>query len=217
MKSNQSSTVAPSPVWSVPATTWPDIVGRYVSFVQVPSWRATVKADGSEKSGCLEPDAAHRLSVGMSRVVEAMARRRGTPSTRLRARIEDLAELAGLVSRNVARVDRCPAKLHWHFQRAYLLNNTGYRCEYCHRTAFGVFGEAVGTESRRTLRFEIDHRITRRRLKNARQFDANNLVAACRSCNTIKGEMSEERFLRELESLAVGFVRSRGLSGVGPS
>jgi hypothetical protein len=30
---------------------------------------------------------------------------------------------------------------------------------------------------------------------------ANNLVVACRSCNTIKGEMTEERFSAELRSL----------------
>jgi hypothetical protein len=48
-------------------------------------------------------------------------------------------------------------------------------------------------------------------LDDPERFDAENLVVACRSCNTIKAEMSEEHFLRELESLALGFLRSRGV------
>jgi hypothetical protein len=73
---------------------------------------------------------------------------------------------------------------------------------YCGRTAWGVYAEASTGGKRRTLRFEVDHRTTRRRLADPKQFDAANLVAACRSCNVIKGEMSEVAFRQELASLA---------------
>ena len=53
--------------------------------------------------------------------------------------------------------------------------------------------------------------VTRRRLTDPERFDPRNLVAACRSYNTIKAEMSEERFLRELGSLVLGYVSSRGV------
>jgi 5-methylcytosine-specific restriction endonuclease McrA len=89
-----------------------------------------------------------------------------------------------------------------HLQRAFLLNKGSYTCFYCRRTAWGVYAEESGEATRRTLRFEVDHRRTRRRLPDASRFDAENLVAACRSCNVIKGEMLEQRFLRELKSLS---------------
>ena len=43
--------------------------------------------------------------------------------------------------------------------------------------------------------------------------DAKNLAIACRSCNTIKGEMTEGRFHSELTSLAAAVVRMNGQSG----
>jgi 5-methylcytosine-specific restriction endonuclease McrA len=76
---------------------------------------------------------------------------------------------------------------------------------YCGRTAWGVYSEKAGAEPPRTLRFEIDHRTPRRKMAGVD--DSNNLVVACRSCNTIKGEMTEERFLAELRSLAAAADR----------
>jgi len=101
------------------------------------------------------------------------------------------------------RSNRCPKRLYSHFQRAFLLNQFAYTCTYCRRTAWGVFAEINTGEPSPTLRFEIDHRITRRRLEQANHDDFDNLVVACRSCNTIKGEMEEGRFLLELNSLAL--------------
>jgi len=114
----------------------------------------------------------------------------------------DLKELWRRRGRHIPRSERCPSKLQAHFQRAFLLDATCYTCPYCRRTAWGVYAEDCGSEPRRTLRFEVDHRITRRRLKDPDQFDPKNLVAACRSCNVIKAEMPEGRFLFELASLS---------------
>jgi hypothetical protein len=211
MKNVLSSTVVPDPAWEQPASTWLEVIDRYVSFVQVPAWRASVKRDGSERSPCLSAAPAHGLEMRMRRILEAVASRRGVQVKGLLAVKDDLLDLSRLAGREIPRADRCPAKLHWHFQRSYLLNAAGYRCEYCRRSAWDVYAEDTGKEPRRTLRFELDDRITRRRLDDPGRFDPENLVAACRSCNTIKAEMSEGRFLRELESLALGFVRSRGV------
>jgi 5-methylcytosine-specific restriction endonuclease McrA len=71
-----------------------------------------------------------------------------------------------------------------------------------------VYGEVAEGEPRRTLRFEVDHRTTRRRLAHPEVFDPKNLVVACRSCNTIKAELPERRFTSELESLAAAVHRA---------
>lgn len=214
MKTVSVSPVVPDPAWGLPAKTWVDVIDRYVLFVQVATWRASVKRDGSERAPCLSAAAADSLRTRMRGVVERLADRRGVALKRLDAVRDDLLELSGFAGRHIPRAERCPAKLHWHFQRAYLFNDQGYRCRYCGRSAWEVYEEGTGNEARRTLRFEIDHRITRRRLDDPHRFDPDNLVAACRSCNTIKAEMPEERFLQELASLALGFVKSKGGSGV---
>jgi hypothetical protein len=96
-----------------------------------------------------------------------------------------------------------------HLQRAYLFNAAGYTCLYCRGSAWDVYAEENGTERPRTLRFEIDHRTTRRRLPDRKGFDPRNLVVACRSCSTIKAEMLKSRFMRELESLTSAVSRKR--------
>lgn len=94
------------------------------------------------------------------------------------------------------RIDRCPRWL-WHLWRAIVLNRDGYTCRYCGRTAWEVYAE-----QRRTLRFELDHSRAKSRLKMRDDFEIGNIVAACRSCNVMKGQMEESAFLAELESLA---------------
>ena len=203
MAHTNSEGVGPSRDWQVPAATWPEIISRYVAFVQVPTWRATVKSDGSEKTGCISAEDATKIGEQMSRMVERLfsGHRRHSPSKR------DLARIAKRQGRHISRNRRCSRKLAFHLQRALLLNAAGYTCFYCCRTAWGVYVEAAEGEPRRTLRFEIDHRTTRRRLPDPRAFDPDNLVVACRSCNTIKGEMQESRFRRELQSLASAVCR----------
>jgi hypothetical protein len=210
MRNRRIQNSRPLPSWEQPVEKWLGALDRYVAYLQTPAWRATVKRDGSEKPTCLSSAAACLVQTRMKAVLDAMARRRSVSVASLAPAIEDLVELSRLIGRHVPRADRCPSRLHWHFQRAYLLNQAGYRCRYCGRTAWGVYAQG-SSKMRRTLRFEVDHRITRRRLKQPTEFDLSNLSAICRSCNVIKAEMPEDRFLEELESLAASYCRSRNV------
>jgi 5-methylcytosine-specific restriction endonuclease McrA len=126
-----------------------------------------------------------------------------------RAADRDVRLLFDRQGRHVSK-DVCRSKaVGVHVWRAFLLNRAGYTCLYCRRTAWGVYEEDAGSEPPRTLRFEVDHRTTRRPLQDPNGFDLQNLVIACRSCNTIKAEMAETRFRRELRSLASAVWDSR--------
>jgi len=138
----------------------------------------------------------------MLRVANVLASKRGLEPSRCRPARSDLDQLLKCAGHGIDKEQRCSVRLHWHFQRALLLSEAGYTCAYCRRSAWSVLAEGAAGQPRRTLRFEIDHQTTRRRLKDRNRFDAQNLVIACRSCNTVKAEMTMERFLIELKSLA---------------
>ena len=199
MAKSRTSRVVPDPAWATPAATWREAIEKYTVFLQVPTWRASVKPGGEEKATCLSASDAEDLRDQMQR---AMARVGGAERWNARSSLDDLAELWHRRGRSHPRAERCPSKLQTHFQRAFLLNASGYACPYCRRTAWGVYAEECGSAPRRTLRFEVDHRITRRRLTDPDRFDPKNLVAACRSCNVIKAEMREDSFLLELACLS---------------
>ena len=199
MLKNRTPTVVPDPAWATPAAAWRAVIERYTAFLRIPTWRASVKRGGGEKATCLSAREAEELRDQMLR---ALARARRTELSEARPGIEDLEELWRRRGRSTPRSERCPSRLQTHFQRAFLLNASGYTCPFCRRTAWGVYAEECEGATRRTLRFEVDHRITRRRLSDPDRFDAKNLVAACRSCNVIKAEMLEDKFLFELASLS---------------
>lgn len=205
MTARSAVTIGPVPEWGRPAKHWLAIVERYVTYLQVPAWRVNAfTKKGADTRPCIPAAEAEILRKKMLRVVEGIARRSSTSVSECVARAEHLAELLNFQGRHV-KTDRCPKKVFDQLQRAFLLDASGYTCTYCDRTAWGVWGEKAGTELPRTLRFEIDHRTPRRKL--AGDGPANNLVVACRSCNTIKGEMTEERFFAELMSLTAAMHR----------
>jgi hypothetical protein len=207
MAKQHAPKVVPDPAWATPAPSWREVIERYTTFLQVPTWRASVKRGGEEKATCLSASEAEGLKEQMLRALE---RAGDAERTKAKSSPDDLAELWRQRGRMTPRSKRCPSKLQAHFQRAFLLDASGYACPYCRRTAWGVYAEECGRAPRRTLRFEVDHRITRRRLTDPDQFDAKNLVAACRSCNVIKAEMLEDSFLLELASLSRAVNGSRG-------
>ena len=180
-------------------------------------WRARAPgSDGKEPSSCVPAQEAARLKNTMLRIAFLLATKRRLEPSHCRPERSDLAELLKSSKRGVRRDERCSRRLHWHFQRALLLNEAGYACHYCGCTAWGVLAEDSGESSKRTLRFEVDHKTTRRRLPDRHQFDAHNLVMACRSCNTVKAEMTIERFLVELKSVAqavLAYARSGDQKG----
>lgn len=167
------------------------------------------QSDGSEKRACFSVSEASVLGEQMMSTLDRVLPRRSGAALSSKATIGDLKELAGQQGRHIPRDRRCSTKIGLHLLRAFLFNAAAYSCLYCGRTAWDVYSEDTGTEPRRTLRFEIDHRTTRRRLGDPDLFDPANLVVACRSCNTIKGELPEARFRRELESLASAVHRAR--------
>ena len=173
----------------------------------MPSWRVNAfKLDGS-----LSPSDADSLRTNMRRVVEGVATRRSVSPVTCDASMADLNELLKFHGSGAPKAQRCSKRLHWHFQRAFLFNRAGYSCRYCRRTAWDVYDEDTGLQPRRTLRFEIDHLVPRRKTVDRSQFDPGNLVVACRSCNTIKGEMAEDRFLIELRSLGCAVYQAPNL------
>lgn len=204
MPTTKRKTVAPDRAWSVPAKTWADAIGRYVAFLQVPSWRASVRR-AHQEVGLVAAEA----TLLNEQMLAALDRAVGPRLRSARPTSEHLAELWAKRGRATPRAERCPSRLQPHFQRAFLLNEAGYTCAYCRRTAWGVYEERSRGEGPRTLRFEIDHHTTRGRLSEPSQFEPANLVAACRSCNVIKGEMLPHRFLAELKSLGEAVVSTR--------
>jgi 5-methylcytosine-specific restriction endonuclease McrA len=209
MSTGKRTAVVPSHQWQKPAVTWVEIVDRYVFYIQVPAWRVNAfTRDGSETRPCVPPDEATLLRTRMLHTIEGVARRRSVSKKECLATIDDLRGLLQFQGRHVPQSERCPKQVHWHLQRAFMLNASGYTCEYCRRTAWGVYDENAGAEPRRTLRFEMDHRTPRRRMADPNDFNPGNVVIACRSCNTIKGEMPEDRFLLELKSLASAVHRT---------
>lgn len=199
-------TAVPDPSWGVPASNWTEVLDRYTMFLQVATWRASVKRGGEEKAACLSEREAGLLRSQMRAVLARLAGQRLTA----RPSSDDLEALSCRRGRSTSQSERCPSRLQVHFQRAFLLDAAGYQCPYCHRSAWGVYAEECDAEPPRTLRFEVDHRITRQRLKERDRFDPKNLVAACRSCNVIKAEMPMNRFLCELESLGRAIQDRRG-------
>ena len=197
--------IGPTAHWREPLAKWVDIIERYIAFVQMPSWRVNAfKLDGS-----LPPSDAALLRTNMRRVVENVASRRSVSAAQCDASMADLDDLLTFHGAGAPKAERCSKRLHWHFQRAFLFNRAGYSCRYCRRTAWNVYDEDTDPQPRRTLRFEIDHLVPKRKTADRTQFDSGNLVVACRSCNTIKGEMAEDRFLIELRSLGCAVYLDR--------
>jgi len=207
MKSGMRVTVAPTSEWQKPVETWIEVLDRYITYIQVPAWRVNAfTRHGADTRPCVPADEAALLRTKMLRAINGVARRLSVPASECTARIDDLRSLVQLQGRHVPKPDRCSKEIHWHLLRAFLLNKFGYSCRYCGRSAWGVYGELAGTEAPRTLRFEMDHLTPRRKL--ADPSDPDSLVIACRSCNTIKGEMTKERFWLELRSLASAVQRT---------
>ena len=122
MGKNEHRTIVPDRAWTDPATTWGGAIDRYVIFLQIPTWRASVKRDGSDRTPCLSREQAEALSGKMRAVLHRL---RGVHAINSMPNSRDLSHFWELQGRQFASSERCPSALQVHFQRAFLLNAGG--------------------------------------------------------------------------------------------
>lgn len=133
--------VVPSQDWQVPATIWTEVVSRYVTFIEVPGWRVSVKPGGGEKRTCYAANEATALGEQMLHSLDRVLSRQPGRSPNRKAKFSDLVRLHERQGRHIPRDRRCSKKIGTHIQRAFLFNAVGYRSLYCRRTAWGVYAE----------------------------------------------------------------------------
>lgn len=185
----------PPPDWVTPASTWNEVVDRYVLHRQMPTWRGRTH----DQKGRRLPDRLSRQEAEKLRqlLLKQLAKHeRLLPSDPRKLDTATFTKLLDARALTGRPVGKCPRWIQ-ELRKAAVLNSAGYTCRWCRRTAWDVF-----KNEGRTLRFEMDHRQARSRIANCNDFDMRNIVAACRSCNVIKGQMEEGPFWKELMSLA---------------
>lgn len=193
----------PNPGWAQPAKAWTEIVDRYAAYLAVPTWRAKAWTDDGKPTADHVPAAeAAALRTRLLSVVVPLVGRGDLTDAPEGAEEDAIRQLDKLQQAAKRRTDM-PKEVVREVWRALLLNRDGYTCQYCRRTAWGVLAES---NQERTLRFELDHKLPKPPAAAADEFAAGNLVAACRSCIAVKGQMDESRFRREIESLAVAVL-----------
>src|SRR5262245_46437931 len=103
MAKSRSSAVVPSPDWRVPALVWDEIISRYVTFLQVPGWRASVKSDGSEKRTCVTASEATVLGKKMLQTLDRVMARRFRSRGGRKATIGHLIHIAEQQGSHISR------------------------------------------------------------------------------------------------------------------
>ena len=178
-----------------PASSWPELIQRYVEYMQTPRWRGkTWNTDGTHTADSLSAAQALRLQRSLLAAVNPLLENGVLQAKATPEDILTVKEAFGYVGR---RFDECPRSL-WHLWRAMVFNRDGYACVYCGRAT-----AEVQAQEGRGLRFELDHAVPRAQQGDeCDDFDGRNIVTACRSCNVLKGQMEGSRFRTELESLA---------------
>lgn len=93
--------------------------------------------------------------------------------------------------------------------RLLVLHKYSYRCWICGRD-----GNAVLAKIGYAPRFELDHVIAKAR-KHGPHYSLKNILPACRECNTARGQMETELFVKSLETIARSVAERRPGSGHG--
>jgi 5-methylcytosine-specific restriction endonuclease McrA len=192
--------VPTSKEWNQSATNWPELIERYTAYLATPRWRGKVLTSaGADAQDCITSTQAARLQASLLALVAPLIDSGVVARTVVAPEIRRIATSLNYSGR---RFDECPKRL-WHLWRAVIFNRDGYTCRYCGRSTWEV--EAA---QGRGLRFELDHATPRARLSmDCDDFDEENIVTACRSCNVLKGQMDSSRFEVELRSLAQAVKR----------
>ena len=198
--------LTPDPAWAIPAKTWDELVERYVRFRRVKAWRGrTHAADGTLNPNRLSAAEGRRVRQRLLDKIGALRNDGILPASPDRLKTKTVQRL---ISRFAAHREFPKARL-WlqDLWRAVLLNRYSYTCCFCRRTAWGTHRELGAT-----LRFELDHRFARARLRRRDDFDLRSICVACRSCNVVKGQMEVGRFVRERRSIAQAVAGHRPMN-----
>jgi 5-methylcytosine-specific restriction endonuclease McrA len=184
------------------ALDWPSLVRAYAKYWRLPFVTAfgniAVRADGRLPKEVLRRrdqqrrDALARLKAALKAFdrAELLPRR---PRDLTQGEMKLILKAAGSKGFAGLGVGRREFQTFW---EAVVLTKAGFRCEYCGRNAFEVFRERRG---RSALRMVVDHCEPLRRSQDGYVF--MNCVAACWSCNHLKGGMPRFLFEEELKSL----------------
>jgi hypothetical protein len=180
-----------------PSDTWEELVRTYASYRALPVWGPMVRvpeADGRLRKVHVKAIAARGARAAL-RVEKAIAK------FRQRAGADWPASPKRLIGNQVLfdrlRVHARPGlDLLRSFWEALIFDRDFYTCAYCGRNAFRFY---ISGGKRRSIWLVVDRRNAIAKAKGV--FDFTNGVAACWSCNTLKGALPEPAFLAELDSL----------------
>jgi len=180
--------------------TWEALAKRYSEFAAMPAWWAA----GHVRASTDDPA---RLQAALLVAIGKLRSRYRTqwPSSPVQFEQQHVRFLfpnADIKAelRNPRR--RTVAGQLW---TAVILDRCDFSCCWCGRSALETF-----ELERRTLRLELDHQTPRARGGTALSLE--NIRAACRSCNTLRGQLQPEQMLAELLSMARAILKTAGTS-----
>ena len=182
------------------SSTWEELSRQYAHFQAMPAWRAAgdIRASTDDRG---------RLEAALIAFIDKLrARFRDRwPDSPLQFSERHIRLLFPDASSRMAlrnpRRTTGPGRL-W---TAVILDRCDFRCCWCGRSAFETF-----QREGRTLRLELDHQTPR--AGGGHTLSLENIRAACRSCNTLRGRLTADRMRAELISIARAVWKAEGLS-----
>jgi len=178
--------------------TWEEFVRLYRSYREKPVWGAwtIVPSDSFEMTtaGLLSiRERGERAVKKLEFAIESLRKvyERPTDIGRLR--------LAATMRQQIVGRACLPVLFE-----AIVFDRDRYTCRYCRRSVDGVWLEE---NQKRTIRLVVDHLCPRS--KGGERYDLSNCVAACWSCNTLKGPLPEGAFRHELQSIARAVMQGK--------
>ena len=161
----------------MPSSTWRELTKCYSEFVSLPAWWATGNARPITEDGS-------RTQAGLEKTIQKLQSQFPDewPSSPLQFKQKHVGLLFPCPEiRSVAHNPRRSTRVG-QLWTAIILDRCDFRCCWCGRSAFETF-EQEG----RSLRLELDHQIPR--ANGGETLSLENIRAACRSCNTLRGRL----------------------------
>ena len=182
----------------MPSATWDVLRKRYSEFAALPAWRA---------AGDLRPAAEDRVATEAA--LDNTTRRFQSrfpgrwPQSPSDFRQEHVPLLFPNVDLQTAIRNPDRNTSVGRLWTALILDRCDFACCWCGRCAFATY-----QREGRTLRLELDHQTSRAR--GGATLSLENIRAACRSCNTLRGQLDPDRMRAELQSLARAVLKQDG-------